>query len=525
MNVKHDLRSGLDALRQQIGVAAYGAPQAAHPAGPSLIARYPWLKRYRRSLLGALLLFLVWVALTRGFAAYLAEADPDAALWFNSAQPIALVRIADVQLNPVAEPSETAQPPGSNPSPEDQGELVTDPFPEIQSTPSAGLDEIEALAEKALRHDPLNARAIRILGQLANRKSNPKAADALMKAAATRSLHESYAVYWTMFRSYDAGEYDDALRYADILLRTRHQVQPYVMPLVAKLAETPEAADKVKALLAENPPWRPQFFGALPRSITDARTPLELFLALEDMATPPTSSDLRSYLDFLVQKDFHELAYYAWLQFLPPEQLARLERLFNGGFETEPSGLPFDWRFQGGSGATIQVAERPDHDGGKALLLEFGPGRVEFGGVSQFVLLPPGDYRLEGTYKSDLVSQRGLLWRVLCGSDAIGASAAVMGAMPTWSSFAVAFTVPGDCPVQTIKLALDARSTSETFVSGSIWYDDLRIARLEPPEPSDEAATVPGDVAPEASGNASSGAPDDESSTRSGRGSRDRAGR
>ena len=180
-------------------------------------------------------------------------------------------------------------------------------------------------------------------------------------------------------------------------------------------------------MLAENPPWRSRFFAYLPNGVSDARTPLELLLSIKGTKTPPSMDDLRSYLDFLVQRNFDELAYYAWLQFLPPEQLARVGRLFNGDFEMPLSGLPFDWRFKGGSGVTIEITDRPDYDGGKALLLEFGPGRVELGGVSQIVLLPPGRYQLEGKYKSDLVSQRGLQWRVSCGDKLLGESRPVTG--------------------------------------------------------------------------------------------------
>ena len=332
----------------------------------------------------------------------------------------------------------------------------------------------------------MNPRALRILGQLAEHHSDTKRADALMQAGADLSMHASAAVYWTMMRRYRAGDYKGTLRYADILLRTRSQVQPYVLPLVAALAETPAASDQVKTMLAENPPWRSRFFAYLPNGVSDARTPLELLLSVKGTKTPPSMEDLRSYLDFLVQRNFYELAYYAWLQFLPPEQLARVGRLFNGDFEMPLSGLPFDWRFKGGSGVTMEVTDRPDYEGGKALLLEFGPGRVELGGVSQIVLLPPGRYQLEGKYKSDLVSQRGLQWRISCGDKLIGESRPVMGTKPVWSDFALRFTVPEGCIAQTIKLVLDARYASETFVSGFIWYDNLKIG--DAPE-TDETTT------------------------------------
>jgi len=470
--------------------AATPQEAAASAQAPTLSQLFPRLARYRTIILACLALLLVWEIVTRGVAAYLAETSPEAALWLRSTQPTALTKLADERLNPQpeAEPGQLAQQAGqqtsSTDNPETQGTAIAEdrsaegPFPGLTLVTPEDLDQSRAWAELALRNDPLNARALRVLGQLAQRTSDEQRADAFMQAAAERSLHESFAVYWTMLKNYREGNYHAALRYADILLRTRHQVQPYVMPMLAKLAETAEASDQLKQLLANNPPWRPQFFHYLPSSISDARTPLDIFLSLKDTSTPPTSSDLRSYLDFLVQRGFPDLAYYAWLQFLPPEQLSKVGRLFNGNFETAPSGLPFDWAFTGGNGVTIQLAGRPDQLGGNALLLEFGPGRVEFGGVTQLVLLTPGSYRLKGRYKSDLVSQRGLQWRITCATKSIGESRPFTGTEPAWEEFELSFTVPpDDCPAQYVRLALDARSASETFVSGSIWYDDLSITR------------------------------------------------
>ena len=128
------------------------------------------------------------------------------------------------------------------------------------------------------------------------------------------------------------------------------------------------------------------------------------------------ASEVDPYLKFLIYHGFYDLAYYTWLQFLPPEQLNKAGNLFNGSFEVIPTGLPFDWTFTRESGATIEIADRTDGKGAHALFLEFGVGRVEGLSVKQMVILAPGDYQFRGTYKADIVSQRGLQWRVICAS-------------------------------------------------------------------------------------------------------------
>jgi hypothetical protein len=254
--------------------------------------------------------------------------------------------------------------------------------------------------------------------------------------------------------------------------------------MLGRIAENVSASGELKQILAKTPPWRGQFFSALPRNVTDARTPLELLLSLRGSASPPTDAEQRSYLESLVQHGLYELAYYSWLQFLPPEQLSKTGRLFNGSFETTPSGLPFDWVFAKRTGVNIKFAQRSDQEG-RALLIEFGPGRVDFGaGIAELVLLPPGTYRLEGKYKADLVSQRGLQWSVKCAgaTNPVGVSSTMNGSDASWKDIELSFTIPPiDCPAQYVVLALDARSASEQFVSGAVWYDDLNLARVADP--------------------------------------------
>jgi hypothetical protein len=135
-----------------------------------------------------------------------------------------------------------------------------------------------------------------------------------------------------------------------------------------------------------------------------------------------------------------------------------------------------------GSGVTVDVSPLPDAPDGHGLYLELGPGRVEFGGVSQMLFLSPGNYRLAGKIKGELNGRRGLQWRILCGggtSQALVETAMFVGVAPTWTEFEAQFAVPeSDCRAQQLRLDLAARSASEQLVSGSVWYDDLVISRL-----------------------------------------------
>lgn len=359
------------------------------------------------------------------------------------------------------------------------------PAPEVALLPQPGDagDEARAWAEEVLQRDPLNARALRILGQLAEAKGDAALASRLMQAAARRSLRESAAIYWLFRQSWEREDFATAAHYADILMRTRPGAIDSVTPALARMAETRSGSSGLKRLLESNPPWRAQFFRRFTSHISDARTPLELFLSLKDTTAPPTSIELKNYLDFLISKKLYELSYYTWLQFLPEYYIGGLGNLFNGSFETPPSGAPFDWSIEQGKGVTVDIAARPDQEDKRALFIEFGYGRVEFRPVRQLVALAPGVYRFSGGRMGEITGKRGLQWRVACAenmSAPLGQSLIPSGASRAWSTFEFTFTVPDkNCRAQYVSLTLDARSASEQFVSGSVWCGDLAITRLK----------------------------------------------
>jgi hypothetical protein len=224
---------------------------------------------------------LTWLVVSRSLAAFLADAAPQASLWFDSGQPEALVNLADRAVNnPVATVESSGSADGATPRPEDaierprQGlaratKYIQDLGYAFSAFESLGRNQsmsrpaapenastVRSWIETAIANDPLNARALRILGQLAEAASDDADASKFMTAADRLSLHEAGATYWLLRNSAKASDYKSAIYYADIMLRTNPRSDAYVVPVLAQISEDKPGAASIEATLANNPPWR-----------------------------------------------------------------------------------------------------------------------------------------------------------------------------------------------------------------------------------------------------------------------------
>jgi hypothetical protein len=478
--------------------------------------------RLRTVVLASAAAILIWLVVAHSLVLYLADAAPKAALWFDAQQPEALINVADQLLNAhnaapdgaaagqgpqepsagaadsgATEPDQTSgAPPASAPAiaaPQPSNSTkVNSAFESFGQYQTVDLAAIREKATTALLSDPLDPRALRILGQAADAAGNAQDAFKYMHAAAALSSHETIAQYWLMRKTTEAGDYQDAIRYADVMMRSNDQLAQYVVPYLAHFAGNQATIGAVKTLVDADPPWRSAFFSYLYPSVTDVRTPLAILLSLKPTQAPPTAEELNGYLTYLVQHRFYNLAYYAWLQFLSPEELQHVGLLYNGNFATPPSGSQFDWQITQGSGVAVDI--EPADAGQQALTVDFLYGRVDYQSVSELVMLAPGTYRFQGQYKGELIGPRGLKWRVACAEDnaAIAESPMIGGEVQQWTDLDFTFTVPATkCAAQYIRLDLDARMASEQLVTGSMMFTALTIAR------SDAAAAVDDESEPE----------------------------
>src|SRR5262245_41272334 len=242
--------------------------------------------------------------------------------------------------------------------------LALDEVAESQLTSSSGeLSSVENLARRALLSDPLDSRALSLLGLVVERKGDLARAEALMSLAAARSWRNPAPHVWLFAQAIRRGKFEEALVHADGLLRVYPQVYPRypqyeetIFPVLTVFGTDPGALAALEGALAANPPWRRSF---LARSIVNGandRLMTQLYQSLIHSRQPPTADEMKSYLDRLILVGRFEEAYQDWrATSSPTERPVRFP--YNSNFEAPLDGLPFNWVFDSISGAEIQITD------------------------------------------------------------------------------------------------------------------------------------------------------------------------
>lgn len=263
-----------------------------------------------------------------------------------------------------------------------------------------------------------------------------------------------------------------------LLLRTQPAVASALYPELLKFAEDPEQQALLRPLLDHPPTWWDGFFAYAAREAQQTDTLVWLYQQRQRDDQLPTETEQRAYLDRLWREARWPEAYQAWQMGLNEPQRQALDRIYNGGFELPPTSIGFDWRIASPRGARVETMPTYGARGERALQVTFDGQRVRFQHVSQYLLLEPGDYRLQGRVRPDsLRTERGLRWMLSCvGEGPLLAESQRFLGSDQWRIFAVDFVVPeAECPAQVLRLQLEGRAALDFEIEGEIWFDDLTI--------------------------------------------------
>lgn len=401
-----------------------------------------------RILIILLLLGLGWRVFTLGMADAKALKTPEEALQWRRSHPAALFILSEQQVK----------------------------------NPEANVSAREnALA--SLKAYPFNGRAYRVLAQVSEAEKNSPLAHALYQKAELYSPRDLETRAALLNHALLGNQLEAAVYQLDMLLRLQPDLQPQLMPVIAQLADIPAAHDPLILVLDKNPPWRVHVIKTLfTQEKAGERYPLFVSRLAQSKGGMP-DAEQQAWLGALNQNKQWSLAYLSWAVNLPPELQKELGNIFNGSFENEPVGSEFDWQFVSVPGASMDRSFREGVKGEKALLVQFSDRRVPFNHVRQTLVLPAGSYRLSGQgFSQDLVTERGLVWNILClgGGPNLAISEPWQGNSQQWRRFSVEFEVPtSNCEAQSLTLQLPARVPAEQQVSGAIWFDDLRVQKIQ----------------------------------------------
>lgn len=191
----------------------------------------------------------------------------------------------------------------------------------------------------------------------------------------------------------------------------------------------------------------------------------------------------REYTNALLSHKMEEAAWDDWVFYV---WAARLEagypaenRIFNGGFEREPSAVPFDWQIQKVPGVQVTLDKAAHADGRRSLHLAFdGTANVTEVGVVQTVYLEPGHYTFRAQVRSDgLTTDQGVSFSIRYDAAPLELNVRTDAILaPTdWTPVTAEFDAPGSGGMVSVRVVRRASLKFDKMVKGDVRIDHVAI--------------------------------------------------
>jgi hypothetical protein len=159
-------------------------------------------------------------------------------------------------------------------------------------------------------------------------------------------------------------------------------------------------------------------------------------------------------------------------------------RIFNGDFEVDPTGSPFDWRIDRSRpavrGAEMVFDDRVRHAGRRSLRVAFdGTQNVGEIGVEQAVFLVAGRYRVRAYIRTHEVStDEGVALRVVYAESprALDFKTERLRGTNEWTMVEGQFAAPPSGGLVRVSLVRKPSLKFDNLIRGTVWVDEVSIS-------------------------------------------------
>ncbi len=283
-----------------------------------------------------------------------------------------------------------------------------------------------------------------------------------------------------------------------ILLRAADlhpELRANVWPVLTQWLDGGRHVAALARVAGERPTWWPMFFSHACAKSTNVAA-LQQLLAVRAAQGTDGIDESRCLIGRLQRENLWAQAYQVWINALPSAQRERIGYVFNGDFESPLSNLGFDWTTPPQDNVGVETLPVLGMGGRRALRVEFVDKRWSGPPIQQTLMLVPGRYRLEGRGRTEgLDTWLGVQWALYCPPHGLpqvndpprqlARSGRFLGTS-AWEAIQAEFTVPGNCPVQTLRLELanprrdaDAPGNVAARLRGTAWFDDFRVRSVD----------------------------------------------
>lgn len=333
--------------------------------------------------------------------------------------------------------------------------------------------EAEAYARRALDRQPLGIGAIKVLARVAVAKGRTEDARRLMRFVGARSLRDTESHAWIIEDALSRGEYREALRSADALMRRSDETGKVLTWRLLSTLSQPAARDAIAEQLATNPPWREHFMLVAAQSrVTDDIQSLYRRLALTKR--PPTRQEGSWLLSRLVMSEQYEDALSLWAALTRQPSRRRQPFVYDGEFKGREGPEPLNWQFLDLPGGQAGVRRTGADDQGGVLVLEHDGFSSSGPMARQLIFLPSGAYTIGADARvNDPQGETRFRLEITCATGAELGRLSLRSAPDRWERVEARFEVPAEgCDAQWVSFRPESMERSEV---AEALVDNVRV--------------------------------------------------